>query len=259
MISGLIFSVFMLIDEYSILQKACEKGFCYRDVEVSRIEKCSKGSVCVKHEKKLYLVEKKNTFSVKADIGKKISLEIVPDNSYVSYTLFVEHTAGVYPIKLKSRKIMIDKGVRNIVSLQITGAAVNGPAVLWQKSIKKSSKKHFKKDFATSVKLLRQSYSRGALKSDLSLKTYAEKSMEKVEKEGLVHYSKSSGSLRHSGIRKKNIGENLFCAVDLETAWEMMVSSPSHLYNFVHPGFRKYLVYFTGKDNSICGVVIFSD
>ena len=259
MISGLIFSLFMFVDEFSILEKACQKGFCYRETEISVVKTCPKGLTCVKHDKKLYLVKKKNEFSVKAETGKKIVLEIVPDNAYVSYTLFVEHIAGVYPIKLKSRKIEIDKGVSNIVSLQIVGSGVKGPVVLWQKTLKKISKKQFKKDFATSLKNLRLSYSQRPLESDISLKEFAEKSMEKVKKEGLVHYSNTSGSLRHSGIRKKNIGENLFSAKDLETAWNMMVSSPSHLYNMLHPGFRKYLISFSKEKDLIRGAVIFSN
>ena len=260
MISGLIFSVFMLVDEFSILEKACQKGFCYREVEISAVEKCPKDLTCVEHDKKFYLVEKKNGFSVNADITKsRIGLEIAPDNAYVSYTLFVEHKAGVYPIKLQNRKIVMDKGIPNIVSLQIVGSGVKGPVVLWQKTLKKSLKKGFKKDFATSLKILRQSYSLRVLKSDLKLKDFAEKSLEKIEKEGLVHYSSSSGSLRHSGIRKNNIGENLFYAQSIEKAWEMMVSSPSHLYNFLHPGFGRYLLYFKKEEGVFSGVVIFSD
>jgi len=250
----------MLIDEFSILQKADEKGFSYREVEVSAVSSCPKGSVCVKHDKKLYLIQKKNGFAVKADVeNKKISLEITPDNAYVSYSLFVEHTAGVYLIKLKSRKIVIDKGVSNIVSLQIVGAAVKGPTVLWQKTLKKSSKKAFKKDFTTSINLLRRSYSMRTLKSDNKLKKFADSSLSKVEKEGLVHYSNSTGSLRHSGMKKKNIGENLFSAESIETAWKMMVLSPSHLYNLLNPGFNRYLLYFKKDKDALSGVVIFSN
>jgi uncharacterized protein YkwD len=250
----------MLIDEYSILEKACEKDFCYKDADISLVSKCQKGSTCVKHEKKLYLVKKKNNFTVNSDVsGKKIALEITPDNAYISYSLFVEHKAGVYMIKLKNRKIVIDKGVPEIISLQIVGSAVTGPTVLWQKTLGKTTKKEFKKDFDSSLKQLRLSYSLRPLSVDESLKKFAEKSFEKITNEGLVHYSNSSGSLRHSGIHRENIGENLFTAKSMKTAWEMMVSSPSHLYNFLNPGFGRYLLYFKKEDGAFSGAVIFSN
>ena len=260
MISGLIFSVFMLVDEFSILQKACEKGFCYREADISVVNDCKKGSICVKHDKKLYLVKKKNGFAVNSDVSnKKVMLEITPDNAYISYSFFVEHKAGVYLIKLKNKKIVIDKGVGEIISLQVVGSAVKGPTVLWQKTLGKTSKKEFKKDFDSSLRQLRLSYSLRPLESDEGLKKFAEKTFEKIKNEGLVHYSNTSGSLRHSGIKRENIGENLFTAKSLKTAWEMMVSSPSHLYNFLNPGFSRYLLYFEKENDDFSGAVIFSN
>lgn len=260
MISGLIFSVFMLIDEYSILEKACEKNFCYKEADISLVSKCPEGSICVKHGKKHFLVKKKNDFTVNLNSsGKKIALEIAPDNAYVSYSLFVEHKAGVYLIKLKNRKIVIDKGVAAILSLQIVGSAVKGPTVLWQKTFGKTTKKEFKKDFASSLRKLRLSYSLRPLEADESLRKFAEKTFEKITKEGLVHYSNTSGSLRHSGIHRENIGENLFTAKSMKTAWEMMVASPSHLYNLLNPGFGRYLLYFKKEDDIFSGAVIFSN
>lgn len=260
MISGLILSVFMLIDEYSILQKTCEKDFCYKEADISLVSKCPKGSICVEHEKKLYHVKKKNNFTVNSDIsGKKISLEIMPDNAYISYSLFVEHKAGVYLIKLKSKKIVIDKGVGAIISLQIVGSAVKGPTVLWQKTIGKTTKKEFKKDFASSLRQLRLSYSLRPLEVDESLRKFAEKTFEKITNEGLVHYSNTLGSLRHSGIHRENIGENLFTAKSMKTAWEMMVTSPSHLYNLLNPVFGRYLLYYKKGNDTFSGAIIFSN
>lgn len=260
MITGLIFSVFMLIDEFSILQKACEKGFCYREAYVSVVNDCKKGSICVKHDNKLYLVKRKNGFTINSDVSdKKVTLEITPDNAYVSYSLFVEHKAGVYLIKLKNKKIVIDKGVAAIISLQVVGSAVKGPTVLWQKTLGKTSKKEFKKDFDSSLRELRLSYSLRPLEADEGLKKFAEKTFEKIKTEGLVHYSNTSGSLRHSGIKRENIGENLFMAKSLKTAWEMMVSSPSHLYNFLNPSFGRYLLYFKKENDAFSGAVIFSN
>jgi hypothetical protein len=45
----------------------------------------------------------------------------------------------------------------------------------------------------------------------------------------------------------------------MKTAWEMMVSSPSHLYNFLNPGFGRYLLYFKKEDGAFSGAVIFSN
>jgi len=57
------------------------------------------------------------------------------------------------------------------------------------------------------------------------------------------------------------MGENLFIAESEEQAWQMMMQSPSHLYNFVYPHFKKILIRTkpVGDGNKIRGSVIFGD
>jgi len=257
-------SVFLLfstlLDQNSILDAAAEKGFFYRFTDVSAVEKCPEKEFCIDHLDKKYLIKRKDSFSVAETVSKNsIEIEITPENRYISYFLYIQHKAGVHKIQMNKKKIIIDQGVPNILKLQIVGTAPEGPKVIWQKPLKEAPPFKFSNNFDESLKKLRASYFVKPLSVSNDLEPAAIKALERLQIEGLIHYSAKTGSVRHTGIDKKVLGENLFVSTDIEKAWEMLVKSPSHLYNMINPQFQSYFTAFRTNGNSTAGVVIFSD
>ncbi|HQO91688.1 MAG TPA: hypothetical protein PLX56_05080 [bacterium] len=249
-----------LLDQNSILEKASEKGFFYRNADIYEVEKCSETETCVEHSGKNYVIKKKDRFEVSASVSQKaIEIEITPDNSYISYFIYIQHKAGVHRIQMNKKKLVIDQGVANIIKLQIVGTASTGPKVIWEKPLKKTVPVPFSRSFDESVHNIRKTYFQKPLVISEELKPAAEESLKRLKNEGLVHYSSKTGSVRHTGIDKKVLGENLFIAESEEKAWKMLVNSPSHLYNLINPHFKKYFVLFTKNDEETAGVILFSE
>lgn len=257
-------SVFLLfsalLDQNSILEKAAEKGFFYRNVVISEVEKCSGPETCVKYSGKNYVIKKKDRFEISHTVSQKsIEIDLTPDNSYISYFIYIHHKAGVHRIQMNKKKLIIDQGVANIIKLQIVGTASTGPKVIWEKPLKKTPHIPFVKSFDESVNNIRKTYFQKPLMISEELKPAAEESLKRLKNEGLIHYSSKTGSIRHTGIDKKVLGENLFTAESEEKAWEMLLKSPSHLYNIINPQFKKYFVLFTKNDAETTGVMLFSE
>lgn len=249
-----------LIDSDAVLDKAAENGFFYRNVEISAVEKCSAPDTCVKIDSKTYSVRKKDSVRVAITAEKgKLTLDITPEEAFISYFLYIEHRSGVTRIQMKSRNIVIDQGVANIYRIQLSATAPQGPVVLWGKTLKEPPDRPFRESFAGSIDMLRKMYSLKPFTSDETLKDAAEMSLERVMKEGLVHYSAKTGGIRHTGVAKKVLGENLYRTESEEKAWSMMVKSPSHLYNLINPQFSKYFHLRKEKNGILNGVLVFSE
>jgi uncharacterized protein YkwD len=257
-------SVFLLfstlLDQNSILEKAAEKGFYYRNVDICEVTKCSETETCLEHSGKNYIIRKKDSFEVSSNVSQKsIEINLNPENSYISYFIYIQHKAGVHRIQMNKKKLVIDQGVANIIKLQIVGTASTGPKVIWERPLKKTPHIPFVKSFDESVNNIRKTYFQKPLMISEELKPAAEESLKRLRNEGLIHYSSKTGSIRHTGIDKKVLGENLFIAASEEKAWEMLVKSPSHLYNIISPQFKKYFVLFTKNDVETAGVMLFSE
>lgn len=249
-----------LLDQNSILDEAAKKGFFYRFADIAAVEKCPEKEFCIDHLDKKYLIKRKDSFSVTETVSKNsIEIEITPENRYISYFLYIQHKAGIHKIQMNKKKIVIDQGVPNILKLQIVGTAPEGPKVIWQKPMKETSVFKFSNNFDESLKKLRSAYFVKPLSVSDDLEPAAIKALERLQSEGLIHYSAKTGGVRHTGIDKKVLGENLFVAENIEKAWEMLTKSPSHLYNMINPQFKSYFVTFTKTDDSLIGVIIFSD
>lgn len=257
-------SFFMLLttvlDQNAILAKAATEGFFYRYTDISEVEKCPRGGLCIKHLGKNYLIKRKDGFSVEHSISKTaIEVEISPENTYISYFLYIWHKAGVHKIQMNKKKIVIDQGVANIFKLQIAGTAPEGPRVIWEKPLKEAIAVKFSNNFEESLAKLRAAYFVKPLSISNDLEDAAEKSLLRLQKEGLIHYSAKTGSIRHTGIDKKVLGENMFAALSPQKAWEMLVNSPSHLYNMINPQFKSYYIAYSESEGFIQGVILFSD
>jgi uncharacterized protein YkwD len=249
-----------LLDQNSILEKAAQKGFFYRFADISAVEKCAGEELCIEHSGKYYVIKKKNGFEVSAGVSQKaIEIEITPDNSYISYFMYIQHKAGIHKIQMNKKKMIIDQGVANIIKLQIVGTASTGPKIIWEKPLKDLTHIPFSRSFEESVNNIRKIYFQKPLTMAEELKPAAEESLKRLQNEGLIHYSSKTGSVRHTGIDKKVLGENLFVAESEEKAWEMLVKSPSHLYNMINPQFKKYFISFIKKEGEITGAILFSE
>jgi len=252
---------FVAIDGHDILEKAHDAGFFYRAVSFVRVDECKGQELCFESGGNRFVIKRNDSLEITAQIKEgKLEINIVPDSTYISYFLYIEHKAGVHKIQMTNRNVVIDKGVANIMRLQIIGTGPNGPVTVFSKTLRKNeTPSKFSGSFDESLKKLRQRYSLSLLKNDSELAEPAGKVLERVNKSGLVHYSAESGGPGHTGIRKKVIGENLFYAKTVEKAWEMMVNSPSHLYNLINPSYKSYYFAVTEENDFISGVVLFSD
>jgi len=252
--------IFALIDSDAVLNEAAKHDFLYRNVEISTVEKCSDTDTCISSGGKNYLIKRKDSVSVEciAENGK-ITINITPEQTYISYFLYIEHKAGIQKIQMNKKNIVIDSGVPNIYRIQLVGTAPTGPVIIWGKAFKESPVHKFDSSFTVSLNKLRLSYSLKPLAVDEDLKSAAEQSLRKVVSEGLIHYSAKTGSIRHSGVAKKVFGENLFIAESEQRAWEMMVKSPSHLYNLINPQFGKFYFLDSKNDGVLKGIIVFSE
>ncbi len=257
------FSLFLngAIDSDAVFDKAHNAGFFYRRVSFTEVDTCEGHELCFEANGVSYSLKRKDKVEISSDIKDgKLKINIVPDNAYISYYLYIEHRTGVHRIQMTKRNIVIDKGVANIIRIQVVGEGAKGPVILYTRQFKEPETKiGYVKNFDESLKRLRQRYSRPLLKKDVSLKKSAEKALKRLQKEGLVHYSSKSGGLRHTGIRKSVIGENLFHAGTIEKGWEMMIKSPSHLYNLINPSYASYYIIAVKDKDFFSGAIVFSN
>lgn len=253
---------YSILERENILDKAGESGFYYRNAVISEVSECSGDNkeICVTHNGRKYLVKKEGDFSFSAEsAGSSLQLEMIPDNRYISYFLYIQTEDDVHKIKIVKKKISIDQNTDKIIKVQVVGTGVNGPEVIWCKEFRKTKVPQFSGSFDNSLKKLRLQYKRKFLSVDQTLEQSAQASLHKVKNEGTKHYSSKEGSIRHSGVRKKTLGENLFTAKNEEEAWEMLVSSPSHLYNLINPQYKHYFYAVSKEKDEIFGAIIFSD
>ena len=251
-----------LFEKDSILEKAENAGFFYKNAEISEATECKpeKNSVCVQHNGKTYLVKKSGTLEIEAKIvNDSIHLTLSPDQAYISYFLYIQTGCNVHKIQITKREIILEEKAANITRLQITGTGVGGPEILWSRKFKEEKLPSFSNNFDTSLKSLRKSCKKPNISLDKRLEEAAQKSLEKVKKEGLKHYSSKDGGIRHTGVHKKILGENLFAAKNEAEAWKMLVSSPSHLYNLINPQFRHYFYVIEKGKDEVSGAIVFSD
>ena len=251
-----------LLEKDSILEKAESYGFFYKNAEISETSECmeSQNGICIGFDGKKYSVKKHGIFTAEANItAKSVRLSINPDNEYISYFLYVQTENTVHKVRITKKELVLEENSGNIVRLQIVGTGTGGPEILWSRKFKETKMPGFSENFDNSLRSLRKKLKLKPMVSDRSLSDAAVFSLEKVKNEGLKHYSSQKGGIRHTGIRKKILGENLFAAKNEEEAWKMLVSSPSHLYNLINPQFRHYFYAVEKKNDEVFGAIIFSE
>lgn len=251
-----------LFESYSILEKAENGGFFYKNAEISEVADCKaeKNTACVKHDGKTYLVKKSGKLEIEAKIvNDSIHLTISPDQAYISYFLYIQTGCALHKIKLTKRDIVLEEKAANITRLQITGTGVGGPEILWSRKFKEENLPPFSENFDNSLRSLRKICKKSAISIDEGLEEAAVKSLAKIRREGLKHYSSKEGGIRHTGVKKKILGENLFSAKNEAEAWKMLVSSPSHLYNLIDPQFKHYFYAVEKGKDEVIGAIVFSD
>lgn len=251
-----------LFEKDTILEKAETAGFFYKNADISEVAECkaTDNSVCVSHNRKNYLIKKRDSFSAAAETVKdSVRLSMTPDSAYISYFLYVQTDCAVHKVRLTKREIIISEKADKILRLQIAGTGVNGPEILWSQKFNEAKLPPFSDSFDKSLNLLRKQCKLPSISIDSGLEEAAERSLAKVQNEGLKHYSSKEGGIRHTGVRKKILGENLFAAKSEAEAWKMLVSSPSHLYNLINPQFRHYFYAVKKDKDEMTGAVIFSD
>jgi len=251
-----------LFEKDSILEKAENDKFFYKNAEISEVTECKadQNSLCVNHNGKNYLVKKSGNLEIEAKIvNDSIHLTLSPDQAYISYFLYIQTSCNVHKVQITKREIVLEEKAANITRLQITGTGVSGPEILWSRKFKEEKLLPFSANFDNSLKSLRKSCKKPVISIDRKLEEAAEKSLAKVSSEGLKHYSSKDGGIRHTGVKKKILGENLFTAKSEAEAWKMLVSSPSHLYNLINPQFRHYFYAIRKEKDEVSGAIVFSD
>ena len=251
-----------LFEKDSILEKAENSGFFYKNAEISESAECkaSVDNLCIEHNGRKYSVKRHGSFSADTKItDKSVHLTINPDNDYISYFLYIQTDKTVHKVQITKKELHLEENALNIVRLQITGTGTGGPEILWSRKFKDTKLPNFSENFDNSLNLLRKSFKIKPIAKDPSLKETALSSLEKVKNEGLKHYSSKEGGIRHTGVHKKILGENLFTAKNEAEAWKMLVSSPSHLYNLINPQFKHYFYAIEKEKDEILGAVIFSE
>lgn len=251
-----------LFEKDSILEKAENDGFFYKNAEISEVSACKneKNAVCIHHNGKNYLAKKRGNLGIEAKTVKdSIHLTVSPDTAYISYFLYIQTANGVHKIQITKHEIVLEEKPENIVKLQIVGTGITGPEILWSRKFKEEKLPHFSDNFDKSLKLLRKHFKVKNIVSDKNLEKAAFASLKKVQNEGLKHYSSKEGGIRHTGVRKQILGENLFTAKNEAEAWKMLVSSPSHLYNLINPQFRHYFYAIKKEKDEVSGAIVFSE
>ncbi len=251
-----------LFEKDSILEKAESNGFFYKNTEIVEISVCKpeKNAVCISHNGKSYLIKKSGNLEIEAKtVNDSVHLTVSPDPAYISYFLYIQSGCDVHKVQITKREIILEEKAANITRLQITGTGVGGPEILWSRKFKEEKLPTFSINFDDSLKSLRKSCKKPVISIDKKLEEAAEKSLAKIQNEGLKHYSSKDGGIRHTGVHKKILGENLFTAKNEAEAWKMLVSSPSHLYNLINPQFRHYFYAIKKEKDEISGAIVFSD
>ncbi|HSA33248.1 MAG TPA: hypothetical protein P5077_05930 [bacterium] len=254
------FLFLLTLSEYDLLQKAADTGFLYRNVAVETVEKCPAKATCVIAEGATYLFKRLDTTVVTLEKNADgFALTITPDKNFTNYRLFIREGLSVRRVEVTQKRVtVLDKG--SVTALQLVGVGAQGPVALWQKDIRPAAAEPFAGDLLGSMNALRKKADLPPLTVDKTLAPFAAETLARVKKGDLSHYSGSTGSIRHSGVRAKELGENLFVATTLERAWHMMLNSPSHLYNILSPSFRRCFVgTLPAEGGLIPGIVIFAD
>ena len=251
-----------LFEKDSILEKAENDGFFYKNAEISEVSACKpeKNAVCISHNGRNYLVKKSGNLEIEAKtVNDSVHLTVSPDPAYISYFLYIQSGCDVHKVQITKRDIVLEEKAENITRLQITGTGVGGPEILWSRKFKEEKLPPFSENFDKSLKSLRKACKKPAISIDKALEEAAGKSLAKIQNEGLKHYSSKEGGIRHTGVKKKILGENLFAAKNEAEAWKMFVSSPSHLYNLINPQFRHYFYTIKKEKDEVTGAIVFSE
>ena len=253
---------FSLFEEDLLFDLAAERGFFYRYAEISEVSECPQNDpLCIAFDGKSFRLAKKGTLEILEKPSKEsVGLEITPDNNFISYFLYVESAGGVFRTKITKKSVRISEKPEKIIKIQIVGTAPKGPEVIWEKPFSKAKTVVYTENFDKSLQKLRKKYGQKPVRLAAELENAADSALSRLASEGLVHYSTQKGSIRHSGVKKKVLGENLVIAKDEKTAWRLLVGSPSHLYNMINPQFRSYFFKkIEAESGEIYGVLIFSD
>ena len=251
-----------LFEKDSILEKAENDGFFYKNAEISEVSACKpeKNALCISHDGRNYLVKKSGNLEIEAKtVNDSLHLTVSPDPAYISYFLYIQSGCDVHKVQITKRDIVLEEKAENITRLQITGTGVGGPEILWSRKFKEEKLPPFSENFDKALKSLRKACKKPAISIDKALEEAAGKSLAKIQREGLKHYSSKDGGIRHTGVHKKILGENLFAAKSEAEAWKMLVSSPSHLYNLIDPQFGHYFYAIEKGKDEILGAIIFSE
>ena len=251
-----------LFEKDSILEKAENEGFFYKNAEISEVTGCKpeKNAVCIRHNGKNYIAKKSGNLEIKTEISNNsVYFTIKPDSNYISYFLYVQKGCEIHKVQMTKRELILEESPSKITKLQIVGTGVGGPEILWSRKFRETKLPEFSENFDNSLKSLRKFCKRSNLSVDGKLRNAAESSLEKIQSEGLKHYSSKEGSIRHTGTKKKILGENLFTAKSEAEAWKMLVSSPSHLYNLINPQFRHYFYAIRKDQDEVSGAIVFSE
>lgn len=246
------------ISEYDLLQYA--SAGLYRNVAIETVAECPEKATCVIAEGSTYLLKRLDATVVTLEKSTDgFALTIAPDKNFTNYRLFIREGLTVRRIEVTQKRVtVLDKG--SVTALQLVGVGARGPVVIWQKDIRAATAEPFTGDISDSMNGLRKKAGLPPLAVDKTLAPFAAETIARVKKGDLSHYSGSTGSIRHSGVRAKELGENLFSATSIERAWYMMLNSPSHLYNILSPSFRRCFVgTLPAEGGLIPGIVIFAD
>lgn len=253
------FSLIFAFSDYDALCKAESMGFFYKNVDVTLSETCAGADFCVEEGKEKQAIKKKDKVTVIAEIkGDMLEITIEPDKDFVSYYIFIREPGIVRKIKMQGRKVSV-ANPKNIIGFQLTGTGVSGPVVLYNRVFKTPQEYKFEKDIAVSINKLRTSLGLAPFAIEKGFEAAAKKSLGRIAKEWLVHYSSTDGGIRQTGIRTEIVGENLFNAATSEKGWKMMVDSPSHLYNILSRDYKKFWVETVTTKLGISGAVIFGN
>lgn len=250
----------LTLTEYDLLQKAATEGFPYRNVAIETVEKCPDKDFCATVDGTRYHFKRLDATGVILEKdGDGFTISITPDKNFTNYRLFIRDGLTVRRIEVTQKRVtVLDKG--SVAALQLVGVGARGPVVIWQKDIRAATAEPFTGDISESMNGLRKKAGLPPLAVDKTLAPFAAETIARVKKGDLSHYSGSAGSIRHSGVRAKELGENLFSATSIERAWYMMLNSPSHLYNILSPSFRRCFVgTLPAEAGLIPGIVIFAD
>lgn len=252
--------LFSIITSDEIINSAQQKSFYYKNVNVKEVnmQNCERKNNFVKKSNHCWKLIRQDKTKIELLKDKdSISIDIVPDKVFSRYYLYVENRSKVTRFVIKKRKIEV-KNCSGVTSIQITAVGGKGPEVIYQRDFIKKKKDFFALTVENSLNKIRSAKKRSLLKRDSKLDFIAERRCKGVSEKSLYHYDSVTGSVAHNNLKSRTIGENLFIAENEKDAWKMMINSPSHLFNIIHPDFTKYGISIKKRNNKIYGAVIFS-